>query len=139
MQNLLKKHAEVIRFAIVGAANTVIDFSILFLLVNLGLDKIPANYISTFVAFISSFFINKSYTFKSTGGNTKKQFGLFIVITIIGLWVIQPIVILTISPAVASLGFSSGISLLASKLVATLASMIWNYLLYSRIVFKKEK
>ena len=57
MEKLLKKHAEKIRFALVGGFNTALDFIILFGLVALGLDKIPANYISTTVTMVISFFI----------------------------------------------------------------------------------
>jgi putative flippase GtrA len=136
---LAKKHAEKIRFAVVGVANTALDFAILFILVALGLDKIPANYISTGVAFIFSFFVNKSFTFKSKGGNVKKQFLYFIVITIIGLWVIQPLLITGISALLASTGWASGIILFVAKLIATVASLIWNYIFYSKIVFKKTE
>ncbi|HEY8886535.1 MAG TPA: GtrA family protein [Candidatus Microsaccharimonas sp.] len=134
---LAKKHAEKIRFGIVGIANTALDFAILFLLVALGLDKIPANYVSTGVAFIFSFFVNKSFTFKSKGGNVKKQFLYFIVITIIGLWIIQPLIIAGISILLAGTGWASGVILFAAKIIATVASLIWNYFFYSRIVFKK--
>ena len=135
---LAKKHAEKIRFGIVGIANTALDFAILFLLVALGLDKIPANYISTGVAFIFSFFVNKSFTFKSKGGNIKKQFVIFIAISIIGLWVIQPLIITAITATLANTGWASGIILFVAKIVATAASLIWNYVFYSRFVFKKE-
>ena len=134
---LLKKHAEKIRFGIVGAANTLLDLVLLFILVNIGLDKIPANYVSTGVSFVFSFFVNKSFTFKNTTGNVKKQFALFIVVTIIGLWVIQPLIIAGLTPLLAGTGWSSNIILLITKLIATIASLIWNYLFYSRVVFKK--
>jgi putative flippase GtrA len=135
---LTKKHAEKIRFGIVGIANTALDFVILFLLVALGLDKIPANYVSTGVAFIFSFFVNKSFTFKSKGGNVKKQFLYFIVITIIGLWVIQPLIITGLSGLLENTGWASGIILFIAKIIATVTSLIWNYIFYSQIVFKKE-
>lgn len=138
MQNPIKKHAEKIRFGMVGIANTVLDFAILFLLVNLGLDKIPANYISTSSAFVFSFFVNRSFTFKSTNSNVKKQFGMFLTVTLIGIWVIQPIVIVFASWCMGGLNLSDSLMLLVAKLIATLASLIWNYLFYSRVVFKKE-
>jgi len=137
MQELFKKHAQKIRFGIVGAGNTAFDFAVLFLLVFLGVDKIVANYISTGVAFILSFFVNKSFTFKSKGGNVKKQFALFIIITIIGLWVIQPLVIAGITAVLASSSLNDSIILFIAKIIATVASLIWNYLFYSRLVFKK--
>jgi putative flippase GtrA len=133
----LKKHADKLRFGLVGIANTALDFSLLFLLVGLGLDKIPANYISTSISFIFSFFVNKSFTFKSKGGNVIKQFIIFIAITIVALWVIQPLVILGVSSLLASTGWESWIILFVAKVIATVASLIWNYIFYSRLVFKK--
>ena len=135
----LRKHAQKIRFGIVGLANTALDFAILFILVALGLDKIPANYVSTGISFIFSFFVNKSFTFKSKSGNVKKQFAYFVVITMIGLWVIQPIIIGGVSALLANTGWASAAILLIAKLVATVASLIWNYLFYSRLVFKEGK
>ena len=73
MQEIAKKHADKLRFTIVGSINTVIDFSILFTLATLfNVPKELANFVSTFVAFLFSFFANKKYTFKSTSKNLKK-------------------------------------------------------------------
>lgn len=135
---LLKKHAEKIRFGIVGIGNTAIDFIILFALVALGVDKIVANYFSTGVAFIASFFINKSFTFKSKGGNVRKQFLLFVIVTIVGLWIIQPLIIGGITAVLSSSTLAAGLVLFIAKIIATVASLIWNYLFYSRLVFKKD-
>lgn len=137
MDELLKKHGEKIRFIIVGGVNTALDFGILFILTFLGMDKIVANYFSTGIALIFSFFANKSFTFKHKTGNAKKQFILFIVITLFGLWVIQPIVIWGVTSALTPYGLGEAISLFIAKLIATFASLIWNYIFYSKIVFKK--
>ena len=52
MQEIAKKHADKLRFTIVGSINTVIDFSILFTLATLfNVPKELANFVSTFVAF----------------------------------------------------------------------------------------
>lgn len=134
---LAKKHAEKIKYIIVGLANTAIDFGILFLLVHLGVDKIIANYISTSIALIFSFFVNRSFTFKSTSDNKKKQFALFIVVTLFGLWVLQPIVITLVSYAVTPLHLNNSLVLFGAKIIATCVSLVWNYIFYSRIVFKK--
>ena len=137
MDQLLKKHAEKIRFAIVGGANTALDFGVLFLLTFLGLDKIPANYISTSVALIFSFFANKTFAFKQKGGNAKKQFALFLVVTLFGLWVLQPLVIWGSSSLLESSITNEAIMLFVAKLLATIVSLVWNYVFYSKIVFKK--
>ena len=140
MQEIAKKHADKLRFTIVGSINTVIDFSILFTLTTLfNVPKELANFISTSVSFLFSFFANKKYTFKSTSKNLKKQFLLFTVVTLFGLWVIQTIIITAITPVFTNLGVNRPAALLISKLIATAASLIWNYTLYSRVVFKKPK
>ena len=138
MEKLLKKHAEKVKFIFVGGANTAIDFVILFGLTFLGVDKLVANFFSTSVALVFSFFVNKSFTFKNETKNAKKQFALFLVITLFGLWVIQPLVILGVTSLTESFITNSAVSLFIAKLVATVASLIWNYIFYSRIVFKKE-
>ena len=137
MEALLKKHAQKIKFAIVGGANTALDFAILFILTFAGIDKIVANYISTGTAMIFSFFVNKSFTFKNKSDNAKKQFVYFVVITLIGLWIIQPIIIWGVTSLLATAIDNDAINLFIAKLIATVASLIWNYLLYSRVVFKK--
>lgn len=136
MEKVLEKHGEKIRFIIVGGANTAIDFLILFLLSNMGMNKIVANYISTTIALIFSFFANKSFTFKNKTDNAKKQFILFLVVTLAGLWLLQPLIIWIATNALAPYIPNSNVNLFVAKLIATVASLIWNYLLYSRLVFK---
>ena len=87
------KNRQKIRFLLVGGTNTAIDFGLLFILNTLGLPRVPSNTISTGVAFIFSFFANRNFTFSANSGNIKKQMTLFIVVTLFGLWVIQPIII----------------------------------------------
>lgn len=137
MEKLLKKHADKFRFAIVGGANTALDFGILFFLTFLGMDKIVANYFSTGLSLIFSFFANKSFTFKHKEGHAKKQFALFLIITLIGLWVIQPLIIWGSTSALEGTITNDTANLFIAKLIATFASLVWNYILYSKIVFKK--
>lgn len=136
MKPVLQKHASKLRFAIVGIANTGIDFGILFGLVSLGFDKIPANLISTSLAFVFSFFANKSFTFRDPTKTTPRTFGLFIGVTLVGLWLIQPVIISLVYWSVADTSLSSSSSLLVAKLLATIVTLIWNYTLYSKLVFR---
>lgn len=133
---LAAKHAQKLRFIVVGGANTALDFILLFLFTGLGVDKILANYFSTGISLVFSFFVNKSFTFKDKSGSAKKQFALFLIVTIIGLWVIQPIIIWLSTNALSPYITNGAVSLFIAKLIATVASLIWNYLLYSRLVFK---
>jgi len=137
VEKLLKKHAEKLRFAVVGGLNTAIDFVILFTLVSLGLPTIASNFLSTSAALIFSFFANKKFTFKDNDKITGLQFVYFLIITLFGLWIIQPVIIWSTESIIGHWTINSYVVLLISKVLATIASLIWNYLLYRRFVFKK--
>ena len=84
--------------------------------------------------------MNKKITFKSVSNNKKeliREMVLFILVTLFGLWVIQNIVISTTMPIFENLLKNKRISLLLSKLIATVFSLIWNFILYKKVVFKK--
>ena len=78
-----------IRFGIVGVINTVLDLAILNFLVYL--FKVENSYVfslckglSFVFAVVNSYYMNKYFTF-SKKNTTKKDFGLFILISLIGL------------------------------------------------------
>lgn len=135
----IKNKDEKARFIVVGGANTAIDFGLLFLLKALGLPVIPANILSTSIAFIFSFFANKKYTFRAHGTDLKREITLFIVVTLFGLWVLQTLVIQAVSALLAGVHLSDDAVLLIAKVCATFVSLTWNYVLYSRVVFKKDQ
>jgi len=126
------------RFLVVGGINTAIDFGILFLLKALGLPAVSANLIATTTAFCFSFFANKKYTFRTSGTNVKREVVLFVVVTLFGLWVLQTLVIQGVLTLLSDTSFSQDMSLLVAKICATVVSLIWNYTLYSRLVFKQN-
>ena len=132
------KNNKIIRFGIVGAINTALDFGLLLLFTHLGLPKIVSNTLSTGMAFIFSFFANKKYTFRSSRGNVKREIALFTIVTLFGLWVLQNGVIWSISPLCAALLHNESFALLAAKLAGTIVSLTWNYLTYDILVFRKD-
>jgi putative flippase GtrA len=134
----IKNKSQKVRFIAVGGINTVLDFGILFILKSLGLPVVSANIISTSVAFCFSFFANKKYTFKTNKGNVKRELFLFVIVTLFGLWVLQTIVIKIVTELLAGSHLPNGIVLLIAKLLATTVSLTWNYILYSRVVFKQD-
>jgi putative flippase GtrA len=138
VEELLKNNAEKIRFVIIGGLNTAIDFGILFALVTLGLPTVASNFVSTSVAMVFSFFANKSFTFQDTSKNTTKRIAIFLIITIFGMWVIQPIIIELIKMALSPSVTNKYIVLLIGKILATIASLTWNYLMYRKFVFIKK-
>lgn len=137
MHEQIKKHADKLRFAIIGGLNTAIDFVILFVLVALGLPTIPSNIASTSTALVFSFFANKTFTFKDGNKSTRKQFGLFLLITLTGLWILQPIVIEGTKFITQDFINNSYIALFIGKVLATMVTLVWNFILYKKYVFKK--
>lgn len=142
MKNLLKKlkNNQAFWFSVIGGINTALDFIILFVLASFGVKIFIANIFSTGTTFIISFLMNKKITFKSVSNNKKeliREMILFILVTLFGLWVIQNIVISTAMPIFENLLKNKRISLLLSKLIATIFSLIWNFILYKKVVFKK--
>lgn len=134
----MKNRQQLFRFATVGGVNTALDFGLLFLLKTFGLPVITANILSTSVAFCFSFFANKKFTFKATDTNIKREIILFVAVTLFGLWVLQTIVISLASALFSSIGWSEDLTLLAAKLLATVVSLVWNYILYSTVVFPNK-
>ncbi|PIY89391.1 MAG: hypothetical protein COY73_01055 [Candidatus Nealsonbacteria bacterium CG_4_10_14_0_8_um_filter_37_14] len=133
---------QIVRFAEVGVLNTFIDFGILNLLIWLtgitgGLAIAPLNAISFLVACTNSYFWNKFWTFEKEGTVTRKEFTQFLVISGIGIGINTGIVVAGTSLISPLLGFSSGAWANLIKVLATAVSMIWNFLGYKFIVFKK--
>lgn len=126
-----------IRFGLIGGLNTLLDVGIFFVLVLLGVAAIPANLVSTAVTFAISFVLNRTYAFKARAGRWQLQLVLFIGVTLIALWVIQPLLISVIAPVIAhaAADLSQPVVEVIAKVLATVASMTWNYLLYHFVVF----
>ena len=140
--SLVKKilsNQQLLRFGLVGGVNTALDFGLLFIFTFLGLPVTLANILSTGIAFIFSFFANKKYTFKTSGTNILREVLLFVGVTLFGLWVLQTVVIALLHAPLTALIDDSGLALLLAKLVATIVSLTWNYILYSKVVFRKTQ
>lgn len=128
-----------IKFATIGAFNTALDFAILFSLKALGINVAFSNIVSTGITFILSFILNKKITFNSTNKTKQeniKEFLSFTIITLFGLWAIQTLVIYIITSILSNI-LISNITLFIAKIIATIFSLIWNFVLYKKVVFKK--
>ncbi len=140
------------KFGLVGLASTVIDFAFLNLFHNLlGLTLIQSNLISTTIAMIFSFSLNRRYVFGAREGSVWRQGIMFILVTAFGLYVIQSLVIyaLTVTwpgPLHLVISFVGIIGMgrilsdnlvitNTAKLIATVFSLIWNYIFYKKVVF----
>lgn len=145
---------KVSKFGAIGVINTLIDVALLnFFHFQLGIPKLQANFFSTGIAMTFSFFANKQLVFGSRQGNLWLQAIKFFTVTAFGLWVLQAGVIKLLTEVwlgpgelatdiVELIGLSKLLSpdfiaLNSAKAVAILVSMIWNYVMYKKVVFIK--
>lgn len=119
-----------LRFCIVGAINTLIDVPLFLALYNSGMDVLSANIISTSAALVASLILNYKFTFRGRS-LTRNSIAIYFLVTLSGIWILQPAVI----TAILSLGIVGG---LIAKLASLGFSLVWNYLWYSRVVFKDK-
>lgn len=139
------------RFGVVGIFNTLLDFAIFNALSGktVGLSKIKANTISTTVAMIFSFYINRNYVFYGQG-NEFAQAAMFFGVTAFGLYILQNGVIYLLTDRMKwprlladkftkshRIPFDSDFVLKNSaKIIGTFVSLAWNYVLYGKVVFR---
>ncbi len=133
----IKKIKSIIKFALVGIANTLVDFIIFITFINVfHLNDLFSQTISYTCGVLNSFFMNKLWTFKEhkTTESSINQFGKFVFTNAISL---------TLSLVGLSLLNSTiGINVYMSKVIVTLLLQIFNYTVYRFIVFgcnKSEK
>lgn len=133
-----RRHHRVSKFALVGVVNTAIDFSLYVVLVTLGLPILVANLISTSAGMTFSFFGNRSFVFKDRQGHPVGHAVRFLVVTLAGLWLLQPVLLLIVTAALDALAPSLAMPVTAglAKFVAISAGVVWNYVLYNRFVFR---
>ncbi len=142
------------KFGLVGILNTLLDFSIYnFLIIFLDFDRIPANVVAATFAMTFSFFANRTFVFGNNSKNVARQAILFLLITAFGLYIVQNVVIYGLTDIwhfplalaydiVGVFGldrvFSESFVIdNGAKVIATLFSMTWNYIMYKKVVFKK--
>ncbi|XVV05142.1 GtrA family protein [Actinosynnema sp. CA-248983] len=128
-----------VRFGLVGIANTLVDLVAYTLLTLAGLPMFAANLLSTSAGMACSFTLNRSFTFRATArtGDVKSQAALFLLVTAFGLWVVQPIVISLVTGAFE--GTHPVVAVVGPKLSALVFNLVWNYTLYSRLVFRPKE
>lgn len=144
--NLLERFPiikQLAKFVVVGGINTGIDFLVLnieMFLTNItsGPWMFVLNSISFSVATVNSYYFNKYWTFKDKDTASQTfQFSQFLVISIIGISINGAIVYLITTFIPPMFGINPQLWANLAKVAATGASLIWNFLGYKFIVFKK--
>jgi len=129
---------QIAKFALVGFLNTAIDFGILNFLsvifsVTKGAGIIPINAVSVSFAIINSFYWNKDWVFAS---RKQANFITFAAITVIGLSINTAIVYILTTFFRPTIVDSPTLWANFAKALATIVSMVWNFLGYRFIVFR---
>lgn len=132
------KASKKLRFGMVGIANTTVDVVILNVLVNiLGFALVPANIISTTFAMLCSFILNKKGVFQSKDPRYARQLALFLFVTLMGIWGLQTAVVFLVYNFLQTIAvLPLAIDMNIAKIIGVLVSMVWNYIWYSRVVFR---
>lgn len=125
------------RFASVGVVNTLVDLVLYVVLSSLGVGLVLANFLSTSAGMAVSFVGNRRFVFGGTS-NRRREIALFVIVCGLGIWVIQPAVIISAGWALDN---SPSLPLLfenaVPKIAAILVAAVWNYVLYSKVVFRR--
>lgn len=127
-----------IRFSLVSSTATAIDLLVLFILISSGVGLLIANFASTSAGFAYSFIASKKYAFKTANRHLPRELVQFLVITLTGIWLLQPLLIWQLEPVLIKLRLHGLLVALVAKLAASLVTFIWNYLWYTRLVFRKK-
>ena len=128
---------QLLRFGTVGVVNTLIDFAVLNALVLLlahptGSLLLVCNAVSFICASLNSYFANRNWTFAGNHDASAGEFGIFLVISLIGLLLNSAILWLLTGGIPSSL-----IHLNLAKLAASVVSMGWNFFGY-RVLFRNR-
>lgn len=129
---------QVIKFVIVGVGNTLVDLSVLNLLIFLtnatsGVPFIFFKTISFLVAVTNSYIWNRRWTFRSD----KQVFIKFLLISAVGLLLNVGSASFLVNIVGPQFGLSAKIWANIGAACGTLVVMTWNFLGYKFVVFRK--
>ncbi len=132
---------QVTKFIIVGGLNTFLDLAIFnFLIFSSGIAAGAGlsffKGISFLAAVTNSYFWNKYWTFES-GTKKELEFIQFVVISTIGLFINVGVLSLVVNTIGAPGAIAPALWANIGALIATAASLIWNFLGYKFIVFRR--
>lgn len=119
---------KLVKFVIVGASGLVVDFGLTWLFKEkLRVQKYIANAIGFMCAATSNYFLNRIWTFESHNPNVGREYGEFVLVSVIGLGINSLFLWLFVSKA--------KLNFYVSKFVAIVITTIWNFIANYYITF----
>ena len=123
------------RFALVGVVNTLIDLVLFGVLAMAGWPLLLANLVSTSAGMTFGYFAHRAFSFRSTA-SIRESAPRFVVTTLIGLWVVHPLVIWAGAGLLVPFAGASALTeVWLPKLAAVAAGMVWSFVVYRVYVF----
>jgi putative flippase GtrA len=120
----------VIRFLVSGGSAAVTEYGVfLFLFDLVKIDVVIANGISFLCGLMVSFLLNKHWVFKSKQ-RARMEVVLYVILALVNL--------LLSSLFIQLLVHTAGISPFIAKLIGMVVIAAWNYLFFSRLIFKQR-
>lgn len=132
------------KFAAVGTLNTLLDLGVLNLLIYLTDISSGASYsgfkaISFVVGTTNSYFWNKFWTFGSRLPITLNEYGRFIFFTLIGVLINVSAASFVVNVIGAPANVNPKLWANVGALAGVFTALLWNFLSYKKIVFKKKE
>ncbi|MCK5491441.1 MAG: GtrA family protein [Candidatus Pacebacteria bacterium] len=127
-----------VRFGLVGSFNFLVDMIILNSLsfvtgFNKGFFAALFSVISFTVANVSSYQMNKRWTFKNNSENSRYK--IFLIVSMVGVF-INAVVVYNLTSHINQPYFSDTTWMNVSKVIATLFVVFFNYFSYKKYVFR---
>lgn len=125
-------HLKLLKFLLSGGSAAIVEY-ITFLVLNVLLTTywvILSQIVSFLFGFIVSFFLNKTWVFQASG-NTKSQLVKYVILAAINLILTSFVIWLLVN----KLQIPGWIA----KVIVMGMVAIWNYVLFSRIIFSSTK
>ena len=117
------------KFLVSGGSAALVEYTVFTLLHYLGVELVIANTTSFLSGFIVSFTLNRSWVFASKG-KIRRQLLQYSTLAFVNLLLSNVLMLLFVSV--------TPVPSLVAKLVTMVAIACWNYLLFSRIIFKDK-
>lgn len=139
-----KRVSQIVKFGIIGASGTLVDFGILnILVIGLKFNVYLSAAFSFVAAATNNFHWNKRWTFKGEATDKKLhlQFIQYMIITTVGFF-INLLILRIFLPYFGksfNLDINAPLVLNSSKIIATLVVMTWNFLGSKKWVFKSNE
>lgn len=131
-----------LKFGVVGASGTVIDFGLTALCKGiLGIPELLSNAIGFTLAATSNYYLNRVWTWKSTSKDVGVEYAKFFFVSLLGLGLNTLIIFLLkdINIVPRFVDTTLDWDFWIAKIIATAVVMVWNFIANNFFTFRKKR